>query len=249
MSKSGEAIARYLKDSGHSFIDLKAVLFDMDGVLFDSMPYHADAWVAAMSNNGLRMTREEAFLNEGRTGMNTISIMYQRQYGITPSEEMVDRIYQEKCDEFAKHPDPERMPGALELLVKLKKEGITPVLVTGSGQYTLFDRFDRDYHGFFDRDKMVTAYDVKNGKPNPEPYLMGLKKGNVKPNEAIVIENAPIGVQAGVAAGIFTVAVNTGPLKEQVLTGAGANLLYSSMTDLCEHWEELRTSLDSTRVD
>ena len=50
---------------------------------------------------------------------------------------------------------------------------------------------------------MVTAFDVKYGKPNPEPYLMALKKGGFKPNEALVIENAPLGVQAGVAAGIF----------------------------------------------
>lgn len=50
---------------------------------------------------------------------------------------------------------------------------------------------------------MVTAFDVKYGKPNPEPYLMALKKGGFKPNEALVIENAPLGVQAGVAAGIL----------------------------------------------
>ena len=57
---------------------------------------------------------------------------------------------------------------------------------------------------------MVTAFDVKHGKPHPEPYLMALEKGGFNVNEAIVIENAPLGVQAGIAAGIFTIAVNTG---------------------------------------
>jgi beta-phosphoglucomutase-like phosphatase (HAD superfamily) len=95
----------------------------------------------------------------------------------------------------------------------------------------------------FERDKMVTAYDVKYGKPNPEPYLMGLKKAGVAANEAIVIENAPIGVQAGVAAGVFTVAVNTGPLPNQVLIDAGANLLYPSMVALYKGWEELTERL------
>ena len=67
-------------------------------------------------------------------------------------------------------------------------------------------------------------------------------KAGVKANEAIVIENAPIGVQAGVAAGIFTIAVNTGPLDEQVLREAGAHLVFPSMTALCEAWPSLRAS-------
>lgn len=65
----------------------------------------------------------------------------------------------------------------------------------------------------------------------------------MKADEAIVIENAPIGVEAGVAAGIFTIAVNTGPLDAQVLLDAGADILFPSMQALCENWEELNTAL------
>ncbi len=90
---------------------------------------------------------------------------------------------------------------------------------------------------------MVTAFDVKYGKPNPEPYLMALKKGGFKPNEALVIENAPLGVQAGVAAGIFTIAVNTGPLHDNVLLNEGANLLFHSMPDFNKNWETLQSAL------
>ena len=93
--------------------------------------------------------------------------------------------------------------------------------------------------GIFVRERMVTAFDVKYGKPHPEPYLMGLEKAGVKANEAIVVENAPIGVQAGTAAGIFTVAVNTGPMNGQVLLDAGADLLFPSMQAFCDNWEEL----------
>ena len=89
---------------------------------------------------------------------------------------------------------------------------------------------------------MVTAFDVKYGKPNPEPYLMGLQKAGVKPNEAIVVENAPLGVQAGVAANIFTIAVNTGPLPDSVLLCEGANLLLHSMQELSDKWPELLKS-------
>ena len=93
---------------------------------------------------------------------------------------------------------------------------------------------------------MVTAFDVKYGKPDPEPYLMGLKKAGVEPNQAIVIENAPLGVQAGVAAGIFTIGVNTGPLDDKVLIDAGADLLLSSMQQLSESFDDIYYQLENT---
>ena len=131
------------------------------------------------------------------------------------------------------------MPGAAELLNKVKACGIQRVLVTGSGQKTLIDKLEHSYPGIFSPEKMVTAFDVKYGKPNPEPYLMGLEKAGVNANEAIVVENAPMGVQAGVAAGIFTIAVNTGPLSDKVLLQAGADLLFSNVSELAEKWDEI----------
>ena len=246
MNSIQQSIARYLQRSGHSYIRLKAVLFDMDGVLFDSMPYHADAWHTVMERHGLHLSREEAFLHEGRTGASTINIVYQRQFGKDATPEMIEEIYTEKSREFNKHPEPERMKGAWELMQKVKVCGLTPVLVTGSGQTSLLERLSHNYPNTFDRSHMVTAFDVKYGKPHPEPYLMGLEKAHAAPNEAIVVENAPIGVQAGVAAGIFTIAVNTGPLAEQVLLDAGANLLFPSMQNFCDQWEAVYQVLQNT---
>ena len=60
---------------------LKAVLFDMDGVLFDSMPYHSEAWHKVMKSHGLTLSREEAYMHEGRTGASTINIVFQRELG------------------------------------------------------------------------------------------------------------------------------------------------------------------------
>lgn len=218
---------------------LKAVLFDMDGVLFNSMPYHADAWHKVMERRGLHLSREEAYMHEGRTGAATVNIVYNRTFGHDATPELIKEIYEEKSAEFNTHPEPEAMPGAWELLQKVKAAGLTPVLVTGSGQHSLLDRLDHHFPGIFCRERMVTAYDVKYGKPHPEPYLMGLEKAGVEAHEAVVVENAPIGVQAGVAAGIYTIAVNTGPLAPEVLLGAGADTLYPSMQALCDGWEEL----------
>lgn len=237
------SVARYLQKSGQSNLRLKAVLFDMDGVLFNSMPYHADAWHKVMKRHGLHLSREEAYMHEGRTGASTINIVYQRQFGKEAPAEMIESIYAEKSAEFNTHPEPERMPGALEVLQKVQAAGLIPVLVTGSGQHSLLDRLTHNFPGMFQRERMVTAYDVKYGKPHPEPYLMGLEKAGVKANEAIVIENAPIGVQAGAAAGIFTVAVNTGPLDGQVLLDAGANLIFPSMPALCDQWENIMKTI------
>ena len=101
-------------------------------------------------------------------------------------------------------------------------------------------RLLNDFGDFLDETHIVTAYDVKRGKPNPDPYLMGLQKaGNLKPWEGIVVENAPLGVRAGVAANIFTVAINSGPLPDEELSNKGCNLLYHQMTEFCDDFENL----------
>lgn len=83
---------------------------------------------------------------------------------------------------------------------------------------------------------MVTSYDVSHGKPAPDPYLAGMKKAHVYPWESIVVENAPLGVQAAVAARCFTIAVNTGPLPDEELISKGADLLMPDMRTLSRQW-------------
>ena len=237
---------------------LKAFLFDMDGVLFDSMPGHAFAWVRAMQRYGLTMTREEVYMNEGRTGAGTINAVAQRTWGRDATEQEIQSIYQAKSEEFNRYFESEEymqrvaasggsavrgeapvMPGAADLLNKVRARGLLRVLVTGSGQASLLDNLNRHFPGHFTRELMVTAFDVKQGKPYPEPYLMGLQKAGVRADEAIVVENAPLGIHAARAAGIFTIAVNTGPLSDTVLNDAGADIVLPSMQALADHIDEL----------
>lgn len=232
-----EAIKNYLNRHNYPEINLKAVLFDMDGVLFDSMKNHAAAWQEAMKRYGMNMSREEAYLHEGRTGAGTINIVSQRERGHQATEQEVKEIYQTKSDIFNSLPKAEPMPGAYGLLQKIKAGGLIPMVVTGSGQLSLLDKLNHYYPDVFKRELMVTAFDVKYGKPNPEPYLMALQKAGIAANEAIVVENAPLGVHAGVAAGIFTVALNTGPLPDKALLDEGADLLFPSMQAFNESWE------------
>ena len=238
-----EAIEKYLKQHGYSSIDLKAVLFDMDGVLFNSMPNHASSWHKVMERMGFGLSEEEAYMHEGRTGADTINTASHAQFGKLATQEHIDALCKAKCEVFDTYPPTPRMQGALELVQKVKDCGLTPMIVTGSGTPTLLDRIQSNFPGLFDANHIVSSFNVKRGKPYPDPYLLALEKGGFKTNEAIVVENAPLGVTAGVAAGLFTVAANTGPLKDNVLSDAGASLVFPSMQALCDEWEKLYNSI------
>lgn len=245
-----QAVEKYLEQKGYERMALRAAMFDMDGVLFDSMKNHARCWHETMVHFGLNLPEWEAYMHEGRTGAGTINLVSMRQRGHEATEEEIERIYQYKSDLFNRCPKAERMPGAYELLLKVKASGVVPMVVTGSGQKTLLERLNRNFPNIFCQELMVTAFDVKYGKPNPEPYLMGMEKykksaddGELWPCDFIVVENAPLGVEAGVAAGVFTIAVNTGPLPDEALLSQGANLLFHSMQELCDEWENVYEEL------
>ena len=253
------AVEQYLKAHGYERMALEVAMFDMDGVLFDSMKNHAKCWHETMAHFGLDLPEWEAYMHEGRTGAGTINIVSVRQRGYEATEKEIQKIYQYKSDLFNQCPKAERMSGAYELLVKVKESGVVPMVVTGSGQVTLLDRLNKNFPEIFRKELMVTAFDVKYGKPNPEPYLMGMEKmrrwaekrnrtsrqggAGKEPNHFIVVENAPLGVQAGVAAGVFTIAVNTGPLPDDTLLSQGANLLFHSMQEFCNEWEQVYEEL------
>ena len=242
-----EAIARYLQKQQQAFLSPKAVLFDMDGVLYDSMRFHARAWYETATRHQLNSTPELFYLYEGRTGESTINELYQKTFQRDATDEEKRSIYEEKATLFNRYNDGKAMQGATEVLKAVKASGLQTLVVTGSGQHSLINKLEHTYPGYFEREKMVTAFDVKLGKPHPEPYLMGLKKAGVNPHEAFVVENAPMGVQAGVAAGIFTIAVNTGPLDDRVLLDAGADLLYPNMTALAEDWNNLMKAVKASK--
>lgn len=228
-----ELIKEYLRIKQYRSFSLKAVIFDMDGVLYDSMPAHDKSWRETMDELNLQHIPYEFYLQEGRIGKSTIDAVFQRNLNRSSTEEEEQKIYARKSELFQQYNNGATMPGAKEVLNYVKEKGLTPILVTGSGQPSLLNKLDTHFPGIFTPATMVTAFDVVHGKPHPEPFLMGLQKGgNLAPNQAIVIENAPLGIEAAVGAGIFTIAVNTGPLPDSVLKDAGASLVYDSMTTL-----------------
>jgi len=238
------AIKQYLERHGFEALTPKAVLFDMDGVLYDSMPNHAIAWQQSMAQFGITMTADDAYATEGARGVDTIRKMVKRQQDRDIDEAEAQKMYDVKSHIFHELPEAPVMPGILDLLHQIQEGGIQIGVVTGSGQKPLIRRILKDFGAFVDEGHITTAYDVRRGKPKPDPYLIGLRKaGLLQPNEAFVVENAPLGIRAGVAARIFTIAVNTGPLPAQTLLDANADLLFPTMTDFSNNWKNLLLSV------
>ena len=234
------SIRQYLQKHGFERLTPKAVLFDMDGVLYDSMPNHAQCWQESMAEFGIHMTADNAYAYEGMRGVETIQIMVRQQQGREISEDEAQKMYDEKTRLFGLLPKAPIMPGIIDLMSRIKESGVRICVVTGSGQRPLLRRLVDDFGDFIDADHIVSAYDVKRGKPQPDPYLKGMAKtGCTYPWEAIVVENAPLGVQAGAAADIFTVAVNSGPLPDETLASSGADIVLPRMTVLADEWSSL----------
>lgn len=212
----------------------RAALIDMDGTLYDSMPSHARAWQRMMAEVGIELPVEDFFRYEGRTGASTINILFRKAFGRDATAQEVKDLYRRKTELFAALDPVKPMPGAAEMLGFLEQIGIKRVLVTGSGQSSLLNRLNEDFPGAFALDMRVTSRDVTKGKPAPEPYFKGMELADVKPNECIVIDNAPLGVESGHASGAFTIGVTTGPIATEELKEAGADIVFPSMHDLAD---------------
>lgn len=229
-------IIEFLKQYQYPEFNPKGVLFDMDGVIFDSMKSHAYSWIKTMNEIGFPFTEEEVYMNEGQTGAMTINNTFLRFKGREATEEEKQNIYDLKSRYFDEYNVITPMKGALDLLKKIKSKDIQIVVVTGSGQRSLFDSLDKYFPNIFDPDKIITAYDVRHGKPSPEPYIKGLMKTGLKPWEVIAVDNAPLGVKSASSADLFTIGVNTGPLPTEILIENGANVALDSMIELNERW-------------
>lgn len=213
----------------------KAALIDMDGVLYDSMPQHAAAWQRMFREVGIDAPISQYYALEGMTGEATCVYIFDKYLHRTATPDEVKHLYHLKTEYFRQGGPRIPMPGAADVLQVLRENGVERVLVTGSGQKSLLEAIRHDFPNGFTPGMRVTAFDVTHGKPHPEPYLRGLEKAGVAAHEAIVIENAPLGVQSAVGAGIRTIGVNTGPLPPSDLYDAGASLVLPSMADLATY--------------
>lgn len=215
----------------------KAALIDMDGVLYDSMRGHAASWKKMCDEIGLDTDRDEFYMYEGMTGKATINLLMKRERGHEVSDEEAARLYAIKTANFRALGPAPVMPGAQRMIAALGALGMTRVLVTGSAQASLLDKLEHDYPGVFVDGRRVTALDVKHGKPDSEPYLKGASLVGAHPADCMVVENAPLGVRAGKAAGCFVCAVMTGPVPREEFVKEGADMIFNSMVEFADSLE------------
>lgn len=217
----------------------KAVFFDQDGILYNSMPYHAESWAYAMTKHGLPYTPEECYRNEGRTSTGVIQEYYLRIFGKEASPEIIQAIYADKTEHFNEMTGgfPGTIPGVSDVLHFLYDHGVQCWVVTGSGQHNLIDALNETFDHVFTG--IISSFDVLHGKPDPEPYLKAWSRSGFKKEECMVVENAPLGVRAAKAAELFTCAVNTGPLPDSDLAAEGADRIFPDMYALLEWLKSL----------
>ena len=86
-------ISSYLSKNQYKSLDIKAAFFDMDGVLFDSMPYHAEAWKRTMNAHGIPFELHDAYVCEGRTGASVITEMFLKHHNRPATEDEIQLMY------------------------------------------------------------------------------------------------------------------------------------------------------------
>ncbi len=185
---------------------IRAILFDHDGVLVDSMPYHVQAWQRVMAPYGVTIDPLEIYLAEGATTMEVAAELFHR-YKIPASPDDVQKLVCEKRDAYLANNATQVNDGVIDVLEYLKENRYRLGLVTGSIRSQVEPVLGPEICGWFDC--IITADDVERGKPDPEPYLRAIQKLHVAPSEALVIENAPLGVRAGKSAGCGVVAITS----------------------------------------
>ncbi len=184
----------------------KAVIFDMDGVIVDSMPYHFLAWYEVLRTLGIRVSCFDVYSREGERWDRTLKYFLKRG-GIEPTKETLNRIFSRRQALFKKDYRGVVFKGAEELLVCLKNKGYPLGLVTGTPTRELRAILPKRIRSLFDC--VVAGDTVKRGKPSPDPYLKAARILSVRPSACVVVENAPLGVESAKRAGMFCVALTT----------------------------------------
>ena len=191
----------------------KAVLFDLDGVLLDSMPYHVRAWQKVFDRYGIRVEPNEIYSREGsRTADMARHVAESHELNL--SEPELTQLIQEKSKLYNELSRAEIMPGVVKLIEELKRRRILIAIVTSTFRENLLRVMPPEIVRQFN--VIITGGDVHNGKPHPEPYLKAAGKLELSPDDCIVVENAELGIASGKAAGMFCIGVTSTQTKEQL---------------------------------
>jgi beta-phosphoglucomutase len=188
---------------------MKGVIFDLDGVIVDSMPDHYKAWKMAFKEvTDIEVDERTIYLLEGMRGIDLVKkIFKQKNYA---NYSIAKKVIERKNKIFNDILTPRAFDGVQELieLLKCKK-----AVVSGSAKKDVEVLIDRTI-GRNNFDVIITADDIDRGKPDPIAFITALNRMKIDKAEAIVVENAPLGVEAANKAGLQSIIVlNNTPLQ------------------------------------
>jgi len=212
-----------MKKSG----EYKAIIFDLDGTLIDSMPYHVAAFKDLLLEHKIKIKKGEL---EELIGQPTTKIFETLKKRHKFKEKVVD-LREERRYHFFKFLGTQNIafPGVMNTLKKLKKKYKIGV-ATGSSRITFVHSTTQDFQALFK--EVVTVDDVNRGKPNPEQLLLVAKKLKVKPSECLMVGDSTFDHLAAKNAGMDSIGVLTGNHNRKELLKAGAKHVIESVNEL-----------------
>jgi beta-phosphoglucomutase len=201
---------------------MKAIVFDSDGVLVDSMPSHFMAWKIALKEVcNIEVEKRTVYLLEGMRGIDLVKSVFERKkYHFDNNEDMeknTELVIQRKDEVFREillSSPPKAYPGIKHLITNLVNCKIA--VVSGSARRDVEMLLERSLGDGNLFDVLITADDGKKGKPDPSAFMNALDKIKIVPSKALITENAPLGVEAANNAGIPCIVIlNNTPLNIQ----------------------------------
>lgn len=184
---------------------IKAVIFDMDGLMIDSERATFEEYQKVLSQNGYEMSEDFYKTLLGKTLKAVYQIFY-KEYGKDfPIDEMIQKVHDALAQRFETEGVPVKK-GLIELLTFLKEHHYKTIVATSSGR----ERVDTilkqaDLTQYFD--DSICGDEVTKGKPDPEVFLRACEKLNVLPSEALVLEDSEAGIEAAYNADIKVVCI------------------------------------------
>jgi len=204
---------------GYAILDCEVVLFDLDGVLVDSSQCITRHWQEWADRHSLDIDEIMQVAHGLRSG-DTMRL-------VAPHLDIEAEERQYMAMEETDHEGVTAIDGARQVLARLPAESWA-IVTSGSARLA---RGRLAYVGLPVPNVLVTAEDVKDGKPSPEPYLLGAKRLGVPFDKCVVIEDAPAGIQAGKSAGMRVVGIAATHTR-QALLETGADVVINRLVDL-----------------
>ena len=178
----------------------KAVIFDMDGVIFDTEKVYLDIWIEVFEKYGYKMTKE-LYVNVMGTGRKNVIKTFLENFG---DDLTIEKMYEEKDNQLFYIIENQGIPlkeGVKELFSMLKEKNYKIALAT-SAKRERVEKQIKDKWLKESFDAIVCGDDVEKGKPSPDIFLKAAKKIDVEPENCFVVEDSPAGIKAAFSGGM-----------------------------------------------